>query len=148
VGTAPYHWNGEAKDLPAIVRGTYQSRMKGRVLSDERVAAMNGWMSALAAMPSLKPSDAAAASRGRLLFEGAGNCTQCHSGAMKTNNETVDAHTGGVFQVPPLVGVAWRSPLLHDGSAPNVRALLQTNHGDGQLAPAQLDDLTAYVETF
>lgn len=146
-GTAPYHWNGEAKNLSDIARLTFQSRMRGPILSDERVGAINGWLGSLPAMPPMKAADPAARSRGKALFEGAGNCTQCHSGPMATNNETVDVHTGGVFQVPSLVGVSWRAPLLHDGRAPSISALLAGDHGEGHLAPSQIADLTSYVET-
>lgn len=147
-GTAPYHWNGEAKDLSDIVRLTFQSRMRGPVLTGDRIEAMNGWLGSLRAPPPAKVAELGVATRGKALFEGAGNCTQCHSGPMWTNNETVNARTGGVFQIPSLVGVAWRFPLLHDGSAPTIRALLERDHGEGKLKPGQLDDLTAYVETF
>lgn len=146
-GTAPYHWNGEAKDLSDIMRLTFQSRMRGPVLSADRMDAVNGWVTALPAMPARAVIDPASVSRGEALFEGAGNCTQCHSGPMRTNNETVDARTGGVFQVPSLVGVSWRSPLLHDGSEATVRSLLEKNHGEGMLQPAQITDLTAFVES-
>jgi mono/diheme cytochrome c family protein len=145
-GTAPYHWNGEAKDLSALARLTFQSRMRGPALSDAGVDAMNGWLASLAAMPSRKAADVAAEGRGKALFEGAGNCTQCHSGAMLTNNETVDAHTGGLYQVPSLVGVSWRTPLLHDGRIDSIGALLMGGHGEGHLEPGQVADLTTYVE--
>lgn len=146
-GTAPYHWNGEAKDLSEIMRLTFQSRMRGPELAADQMDAVNAWVTALPAMPAHPVMNQAAGARGQALFEGAGNCTQCHSGPMHTNNESVDAHTGGVFQVPSLVGVSWRLPLLHDGSAATVRALLEKDHGEGHLQPAQIADLTAYVES-
>lgn len=147
-GTAPYHWNGEAPDLKALMQLTFQTRMHGPVLTDDRVDAIGGWLRALAAPPAAKPADAAAASRGKALFEGSAACSTCHSGAMRTNNATLDVSTGGAFQVPSLVGVSWRAPYLHDGSAPTVRAVLQRPHGGATLSPAQLGDLDAYVGTF
>ena len=147
-GTAPYHWNGEAPDLKALMQLTFQSRMQGPALTDDRFDAIGGWLRALAAPPAAKPADAAAASRGKALFEGAAACSTCHSGAMRTNNATLDVSTGGAFQVPSLVGVSWRAPYLHDGSAPTVRSLLQRSHGGATLSPAQLGDVDAYVATF
>ena len=146
--TAPYHWNGEAKDLASLVRLTFESRMRGPSLPDERIDAMDGWLRALKEMPAAKPSDPASARRGKALFEGSAHCAGCHSGAMRTNNATINVSTGGSFQVPSLVGVAWRAPLLHDGSAPSVRAVLQRSHGGGPLQDQQIVDLDTYVGTF
>jgi len=55
--------------------------------------------------------------------------------------------------VPSLLGLRWRAPYLHDGCAPTLRDRFGDcgggdNHGHtSQLAPAQIDDLTAYLET-
>jgi mono/diheme cytochrome c family protein len=146
--TAPYHWNGEAKDMAALVRLTFESRMRGPTLADDRLDAMDGWLRALKQMPAAQAADPVSASRGRALFEGAAQCVTCHSGAMRTNNATVDVASGGLFQVPSLVGVAWRAPHLHDGSAPSVKVLLQRSHGGATLDPQQILDLSSYVETF
>ncbi|HSO34616.1 MAG TPA: cytochrome-c peroxidase [Labilithrix sp.] len=146
--TAPYHWNGEAKDMPALLRLTFQSRMRGPELSDDRLDVLDTWLRALKEMPPAASQDPAAVSRGKALFEGAATCQGCHSGAMRTNNATVDVQTGGSFQVPSLVGVAWRAPLLHDGTAPSVKALLERAHGGQALQPQQILDLDAYVRTF
>jgi mono/diheme cytochrome c family protein len=146
--TAPYHWNGEAKDLSAIVSLTFESRMRGPILASDRVAAMDGWLQALRAPPASKPADAAAASRGKALFEAAASCATCHSGPMRTNNAGADVGTGGTFQVPSLIGVAWRAPHLHDGSAPSIRWLLERGHGGATRPAAEIGDLTSFVETF
>jgi cytochrome c peroxidase len=147
-GTAPYHWNGEAADMKALMQLTFQSRMHGPELAADRVEAIGGWLRALAAPPAATPVDAAAASRGKALFEGSARCSTCHSGAMRTNNATLDVGTGGAFQVPPLVGVSWRAPFLHDGSAPTVRAVLQRAHGGVTLGASDANDVDAYVGTF
>jgi mono/diheme cytochrome c family protein len=147
-GTAPYHWSGEAPDLTALMKLTFQSRMHGPALTDDRFDAIGGWLRALPAPPVAAPTDAAAAIRGQALFEGAAACSTCHSGTMRTNNATLDVSTGGAFQVPSLIGVSWRSPFLHDGSAPTVRALLERSHGRAALGDSQMHDLEAYVATF
>ena len=55
--------------------------------------------------------------------------------------------------MPALVGVAWRTPLMHNGCADTLRDRFGAcgggeSHGHtSQLAPAQIDDLVAYLET-
>jgi mono/diheme cytochrome c family protein len=147
-GTAPYHWNGEAADLKAIMTMTFQSRMHGPSLASDQNDAIDGWLRALPAPPAATPADPNAISRGKALFDGSAQCQQCHSGPMKTNNATVDVGTGGPFQVPSLVGVGWRTPLLHDGRAASLVGVLATGHGGQALQAQQKNDLAAYLETF
>jgi hypothetical protein len=149
-GTAPYHWNGEAADMNALMKLTFETRMHGPTLSDDRLPAVAGWLTALRAPPSVKPADtdaAAAVARGKTLIEGDARCSTCHAGPMHTNNATVDVGTGGAFQVPSLVGVSWRAPYTHDGSVPTVRSLLEHTHGGAPLSMPQKSDLEAYVGT-
>jgi mono/diheme cytochrome c family protein len=146
--TAPYHWNGEAKDMAALLRLTFQSRMRGPALTDDHLDVLDTWLRALKELPPATPKDPAAVARGKALFEAGGSCQMCHGGAMRTNNATVDAQTGGSFQVPSLVGVGWRAPYLHDGSAASVADLLGRAHGGIPRQPAEILDLEAYVKTF
>jgi cytochrome c peroxidase len=79
-------------------------------------------------------------------------CATCHSGAKFTDNLTVDVGTGGAFQVPPLVGVGWRTPLLHDGCAATIAdrfgACATPAHGTiSGLSAQDLTDLENYLET-
>jgi cytochrome c peroxidase len=61
--------------------------------------------------------------------------------------------TGGVFQVPSLVGIAYRAPFLHTGCAQTLRdrfapACGGDQHGQtAQLSDAEIDDLVAYLES-
>lgn len=69
-----------------------------------------------------------------------------------TNNATVDVGTGGAFQVPPLVGLGWRAPFLHDGCAATLAdrfgSCATSQHGStGSLSAGEIADLTAYLET-
>ena len=149
-GTAPYHWNGEAADMNALMKLTFETRMHGPTLGDDRLPAVAGWLTALPAPPRVLPVDAdaaAAVARGKTLFEGEARCSTCHSGPMHTNNATVDVGTGGAFQVPSLVGVSWRAPYTHDGSVETVRDLLEHTHGGAPLSMPQKSDLEAYVGT-
>jgi hypothetical protein len=54
--------------------------------------------------------------------------------------------------VPPLVGVGWRTPLLHDGCAQTIAdrfgACGSPSHGTiSSLSAADLQNLEAYLET-
>jgi len=124
---------------------------------------LSSWVQSIPAPRAPSWVDENAASRGRVLFQGSAGCTQCHSGASFTNNQTVDVGTadqglladGGIsnaFQVPPLVGVGWRTPLMHNGCAATIAdrfgACSTSGHGTtAQLSSANLSDLTAYLES-
>ena len=77
----------------------------------------------------------------------------CHSGPKLTNNQTLDVGTGGLFQVPSLIGLSWRAPYLHDGRAATILdrfnvSLGGVTHGStSQLTSSQIDDLVAYLST-
>lgn len=152
-GTAPYHWNGEMSDVDMLAHAVFTKRMKGPELNPEQIAALMKWVNAIPAPAPPPATDPAAAKRGEDLFVGAGGCAKCHSGPRFTNNDTVDVGTGNAFQVPSLVGVGARTPLMHDGCAATVRQRFDVPCGGnahgatGKLGAAQLDDLTAYLET-
>ncbi len=145
--TAPYHWNGEAKDMAALMKLTFESAMHGPPLAPDQIDAIDGWLRALPPPTALPPRDAAAAQRGRAFFETPVTCARCHSGAMKTNNTSRNVGTGGEFQVPSLVGVGWRAPYLHDGSAATLGDVLARGHAGFVLDAARISDLTMYLET-
>jgi hypothetical protein len=152
-GTAPYHWPGDEADLNVLVNDVYTRRMSGVSLASDQMNAVNDWVQQIPAPPVPTWVDAHAAARGKTLFESASvGCTTCHSGPKFTNNQTMDVGTGGLFQVPPLVGVGWRTPLFHDGCATNLgsrfSACSTPAHGSiGSLMAGDLSDLIAYLET-
>ena len=79
-------------------------------------------------------------------------CTTCHSGPKLTNNQTLDVGTCGLFQVPPLVGVGWRAPLMHNGCAVTLAdrfgKCVTPGHGSvTQLSAGDVSDLVAYLES-
>jgi len=150
-GTAPYHWPGDEADLDVLVNDVYTIRMSGAMLPDDQRNALTGWVQTVPPPPPTSTSSAA--QRGKSLFERADvGCATCHSGPKFTNNQTVDVGTGGAFQVPPLVGVAWRTPLMHDGCAATIAdrfgACSTPAHGSiGKLSASDISDLVAYLET-
>jgi cytochrome c peroxidase len=97
--------------------------------------------------------DPASALRGQAIFtDTTVGCSGCHSGAKLTNNATLDVGTGGAFQVPPLIGVGWRTPLLHDGCAATLADRFGNcatpQHGQiGTLSSTNIADLVSYLQT-
>jgi len=153
-GTAPYHWPGDQKDMPTLVHNVYTLRMSGAELPGDEMGALTGWVQTIPAPPAPSWVDPKAVSAGRTVFNSsAAQCSSCHSGAKLTNNQTVDVGTGGKFQVPPLVGVGWRTPLLHNGCASTIAdrfgSVCSTKgHGDiSKLSSQDIANLTAFLET-
>jgi cytochrome c peroxidase len=64
----------------------------------------------------------------------------------------MNVSTCGSFQVPPLVGVGWRAPLMHNGCAATFAdrfgKCATSGHGSLQgLSAADISDLTAYLDS-
>ncbi|MFI5308828.1 MAG: hypothetical protein ACHQ53_15835, partial [Polyangiales bacterium] len=93
-GTEPFHWDGELADMGALMEEVMVSRMGGVHQSIDRSNALQDWLFSIKAPAPLRAADDASALRGKQLFQGAGGCTQCHSGAKLTNNQTIDVGTG------------------------------------------------------
>jgi len=150
-GTAPYHWDADFADLAALANEVYTKRMSGRALLPDQLAALKGWLEALPA-PRRPPVDRALAAAGQALFEGKAACAECHSGPSFTNNATMDVGTGDVLQVPPLIGVGARLPLLHDGCATDLKMRFTQcatpAHGQTSgLSATEQDSLVGYLNT-
>lgn len=153
-GTAPYHWPGDEPDLPTLTGDVYNVRMAGQALDPEQMSALESWIQSIPAPTAPSWVDPAAAARGGVLFNGAvAQCSACHSGAKLTNNQTIDVGTGQAFQVPPLIGVGWRTPLLHDGCAATVADRFAAScatpaHGNiSALTTQNIVDMTAYLDS-
>jgi hypothetical protein len=152
-GTAPYHWPGDEPSLKVLVDDVYSRRMNGASLDGTQMGALTTWLQGLPAPPAPSWVDGASAQRGQDIFQRADvGCATCHAGPKLTNNATMDVGTGGAFQVPPLVGVGWRTPLLHDGCAATLEdrfgRCATSGHGAiASLSAQDISDLTAYLET-
>jgi hypothetical protein len=154
-GTEPLHWDGDLPTLSHLVGEVFVKRMGGAPQTEARVGALDSWMNTLAPLPAMRASNDAAAIRGKELFESSEvECTTCHVGEKLTNNKSVDVGTGGAFQVPSLIGVAYHAPFIHTGCAKTLHDRFDASCGGGDLhgktshlAPEQIDDLVAYLET-
>jgi mono/diheme cytochrome c family protein len=154
LGTEPFHWDGDQKDLGMLMTTVFQKRMSGPTLRDDQLAVLGKWIDRLPNLPTSKPVDEAAVARGSAIFHDAeAACSGCHTGASLTSNKTVDVGTGGMFQVPSLRGIAHRAPYLHTGCAATLADRFGPcgggdDHGKtSNLTKAQIADLVAYLET-
>jgi mono/diheme cytochrome c family protein len=155
VETAPFHWDGDMRDLGHLMEQVFTGRMGGVALGPGHVQALSRWIDRLPALPRIEPADPAAAARGKTLFADAKvACATCHAGPALTNNATVSVGTTPALQVPSLRGVVWRAPFMHNGCAPTLRDRFDRacggddRHGvTSHLTAAQIDDLTAYLES-
>ena len=113
--------------------------------------------------------DPVAAERGRLVFNGAGGCAGCHSGAHFTDanlrlhppSEVVsEPEPNGapsyaarsatkLYRTAPLKGLWQHPPYFHNGSAPTLEAVVQTYDTRQALGltAAQMADLVQYLKS-
>jgi hypothetical protein len=65
VTTAPFHWDGEMKDMGMIMVDVFQKRMGGTHLGERHVAAVEDFLGALPKTANAPHGDPASISRGR-----------------------------------------------------------------------------------
>jgi mono/diheme cytochrome c family protein len=123
-------------------------------------------LSIKAPAPPAGSFDAAAAARGKVLFEGAGKCATCHTGESFTDaNSTlhpasdsmaepetpsyVSRSATKLYRTSPLKGVWQHAPYFHDGSAATLEAVVQrynTRRSLG-LTAQEIADLAQYLKS-
>ncbi|MGE5339371.1 MAG: hypothetical protein ACM3PU_16200 [Gemmatimonadota bacterium] len=110
--------------------------------------------------------DAAAAARGKLVFEGAGRCSTCHAGPAFTDaNERLHPPADSMsepeqpsyaarsatrqYRTTPLRGLWQHAPYFHDGSAATLDAVVQKYNDRLSLGltPQQAADLVQYLKS-
>ena len=154
LGTEPFHWSGDIPDFSALLEDVFTSRMGGPLLPPEYGNALATWIDTMPAPIAAPVSDPVAAARGAAIFRSIETrCVSCHVGERHQSARTVDVGTGGTFQVPSLIGVSGRTPLLHNGCASTVADRFGDcgggdHHGHtSQLSEADLHDLVTYLES-
>jgi len=149
--TLPLHWDGEFGSFDELMDEVWGRRMGGDDLAPSEVDDLADYVDTLP-RPRSTPRRPGLVPHGAELFATAG-CATCHEGPALTDNQTYDVGTGGRFQVPSLIGVASRTPLLHDGCAETLRDRFDPEcggdaHGNtAGLSPSEIDALVAYLET-
>jgi mono/diheme cytochrome c family protein len=110
--------------------------------------------------------DVAAAARGKLVFEGAGQCATCHAGASFTDaNQRLHPVSDSMaepetpsyasrsatkqYRTSPLKGLWQHAPYFHDGSAATLDDVVQTYNSRRALGlnPEQMADLAQHLRS-
>ncbi len=166
VGVTQMHGHGIFNDprLPVSVNNTPPD------LIASKLAALQAYQLSLAAPPPPAGSfDPAAAARGQEVFNGAGQCSTCHTGSLLTDaNERLhdpsevvsEPEPNGVpsyasrtatkmYRTAPLHGIWQHPPYFHNGIAPTLEAVVElydTRRGLG-LTAEQKADLVQYLKS-
>lgn len=123
--TAPFTWTDEVTSISDEVMRTSQGRMGGEDLELHDADLVAAFVDSTR-MPDVpfRGSDREDVARGRIVFSDVG-CASCHPSPLYTDNV---GHTMlGLRSVntPTLVGVAASAPYFHDGSAMNLREVVE-----------------------
>jgi mono/diheme cytochrome c family protein len=153
-GTEPFHWSGDMHNFDTLAADVFGSRMSGPRMHSGHSASLKKWIDRISRIAAPEAIDVEAVARGKDLFnDSVVGCATCHSGARFTNNQSMDVATGAPFQVPSLLGIAWRAPYMHSGCATTLDDRFNPcgggdKHGQtSHLSPQQRADLVAYLET-
>lgn len=156
LATPPFHWEGDLGTFDDLVDEVWTLRMGGFAFVASDRATFATWLDAIPA-PRAPAEAADSVARGRALFASTEvGCTDCHDGPRLTNGQSLDVGTGGRFQVPSLLGIAYRAPYMHTGCAATLRDRFVGDasctggelHGHvAALSPDQVDDLVHYLRT-
>jgi len=154
MNTAPFHWNGDLKNMGALMSEVFVERMQGPALGPDYVATLSKWIDTIPALPKLPANDGDSVARGKALYTATG-CARCHNGDVLTNNSNQDVGTGRSLQVPSLRGIGWRAPYMHDGCAATLTERFNgkcggpgDKHGTtSKLTAQQISDLVSFLET-
>jgi cytochrome c5 len=139
-------------------------------LISSKLPALQAYQLSLAAPPAPAGSfDAAAAVRGKAIFEGPARCSRCHSGSEFTDandrlhppSEVVsEPEPNGVpsyasrsatkqYRTAPLKGLWQHAPYFHNGSAATLEDVVKTYNSRQSLglSNADMSDLTQYLKS-
>jgi cytochrome c553 len=152
--TAPFHWNGDMPSFDVLLHHVFAQRMNGPRITGSDAAAFARFIDAIPPMPPVEEASEAV-ERGRALFHSPELlCATCHVTPALGVAVSADVGTGGFFQVPPLAGVAYRAPYLHDGCAATLADRFTDpcaggdRHGrTSHLSAAEIGDLVSYLRT-
>jgi len=139
------------------------------LVSDKLPALQAYQLSLPAPAPPAGSFNADAAARGKAVFEGAGKCSTCHSGALLTDANTrlhdpsevvSEPEATGTpsyasrsatkqYRTPPLAGVWQHPPYFHNGSAATLDAVVATYNSrkNLNLDAGQMSDLVEYLKS-
>ena len=151
--TGPYRWEGDFANLGQLISTLFEKRMGGDPLNPHQVQAIAEWIESLPTPAGTAGIDVAAAAKGKALYNSTAlGCSGCHSGPKMTNSETMSIGMCEMWQVPSLLGVSARLPLMHDGCAKMLKATLgpcagESHNFKGKLNASDETALLAYLAT-
>ena len=136
-------------------------------LVSDKLPALQAYQLSIAAPPPPAGSfDAAAAARGKTVFEGAGQCATCHSGPLFTDANTTlhpvadsmaEPETPSyaarsatkLYRTSPLAGLWQHAPYFHDGSAATLDDVVNVYDSKRSLGltAQQKSDLVQYLKS-
>ena len=139
----------------------------GQDLVSSKLPALQAYQLSLSAPPAPAGSfDAAAALRGKLVFDGAGQCVTCHSGATYTDANSLlhppsdsmaepetpsyaSRSATKLYRTSPLKGVWQHAPYFHDGSAATLADAVQAYNTKKSLglSAQEVADVAEYLKS-
>jgi hypothetical protein len=164
------YWNAYVGITQMGGVGTFvDERIDVAVMSDEELVAprlpalLEYQLTLMPPEPAAGSFSAEAAERGRMLFEGAAQCSSCHDGPMlsdagsvfhaaeETGMEplTAERSATGMYRTTPLRALFAHPPYFHDGSAATLEAVVTHYNTELELGltAAQQADLVEYLKS-
>jgi mono/diheme cytochrome c family protein/cytochrome c5 len=176
-GTEVAYWNRYVGVTQMHGHGTFSDTRIGVSVNNippdlisSKLPALQAYQLSLAApSPPASSFDAVAATRGKAVFEGAGQCASCHTGSQFTDANTrlhppsevvSEPEPGGVasyasrsatkmYRTSPLRGIWQHPPYFHNGVAPTLSAVVELYNSRKNLGltPQQKADLVEYLKS-
>ena len=155
--TAPYGWNGDAKDLALHLKRTF-GRLHGSGMTGDDRDALIAYVMTLAA-PQGEASNPELVSEGEQIFgSDTAGCASCHGddghspdGKRHDVKSAAPGDRRKRFDTPSLAFVAGTAPYYHDGRFASLRDLLVKSRGamgqQRELSAHELDALEAYLRS-
>ncbi|MGD0523550.1 MAG: cytochrome C peroxidase [Polyangiaceae bacterium] len=155
--TAPYGWDGAAKDLTQHLAHT-TSRLGGTGLSKRDVTDIGAYLASLRSPDGSVRPDRQLVARGSEVFHSAeAQCSSCHAGEASTDGESHDVKSGPsgrkpqAFDTPSLRFVSRSAPYFHDGRYASLGEMLAGSDGAmGHTSQLSVEDraaLEVYLRT-
>jgi cytochrome c peroxidase len=164
------YWNRYVAVTQMHGHGTFTEPRLGISVSnppdmvESKLAALEAYQLSLESpTPPAGTFDAAAATRGRSVFEGAGRCAACHVGSAFTDANTrlhspseiptdpthAERSATRMYRTTPLRALWQHAPYFHDGSAATLQDVVQ-RYDDAfslGLSPSEKADLIEYLKS-
>lgn len=126
--TTPMTWTGEVMSVAEEAHLTSQDRMGGTGVSYEQALQLEAYIAW--SRPVVRPAPTASeqdlVAQGREIFRRPEvGCAGCHQDARGTSAMIVPIFGLDTVSVPVLQGIGATAPYFHDGSAPDLRAVLE-----------------------